>query len=264
MSLEQTAPEQIRHMLKPVENGRFRFACHPEVPCFTECCRDLELLLTPYDVLRLKKRLGLTATAFLDKYTQMEVDERRGIPMPLLLMSDNERGTCPFVSALGCRIYEDRPAACRTYPLARATRFDRVHEKIREDFFVLQESHCRGFEEDREWSIEDWTRDQGLEPYHEMDNLWMQIITHARLQQGQPLSERQAQMFLTACYNLDKFREMVTGSRLLQIFDLPPDEATAIRDDDEALLRLAFKWISFSLLNEPQLTLRQPPCGDSR
>ena len=32
----------------------FRFGCGPHVPCFTECCGKLELVLTPYDVLRLK------------------------------------------------------------------------------------------------------------------------------------------------------------------------------------------------------------------
>lgn len=30
------------------------FACHPQVPCFNECRRELDLALSPYDVLRLK------------------------------------------------------------------------------------------------------------------------------------------------------------------------------------------------------------------
>ena len=30
------------------------FACHPGVPCFNHCCRDLNQALTPYDVLQLK------------------------------------------------------------------------------------------------------------------------------------------------------------------------------------------------------------------
>ena len=59
MEVRETAPDCIKGKIEPVENGGFRFACHPGVVCFTECCRDLKLLLTPYDVIRLKNRLGL-------------------------------------------------------------------------------------------------------------------------------------------------------------------------------------------------------------
>ncbi len=44
----------------------FRFACNPGVACFNECCRDLNQFLTPYDVLRLKRGLGLSSRQFLD------------------------------------------------------------------------------------------------------------------------------------------------------------------------------------------------------
>jgi hypothetical protein len=29
----------------------FRFACLKELPCFTRCCADPKLVLTPYDIL---------------------------------------------------------------------------------------------------------------------------------------------------------------------------------------------------------------------
>ena len=38
----------------------FCFACQKERPCFTTCCANLKLVLTPYDILRLKTRLQLT------------------------------------------------------------------------------------------------------------------------------------------------------------------------------------------------------------
>jgi len=40
-------------------NSRFSFKCHPGVACFTECCRGSNIILTPYDVIRLKNRLNL-------------------------------------------------------------------------------------------------------------------------------------------------------------------------------------------------------------
>lgn len=180
MSLEKTAPEAIQEMLQPLEGGQFKFACHPHVPCFTECCRELKLLLTPYDILRLKNHLGLDAGTFLNQYTQTELDTRRNLPMIYLQMQEDPRRTCPFVTPKGCRVYEDRPAACRIYPVARASRMHRRHGTVQEDFFVLHEPHCLGFEESRTWSIQEWTQDQGLEKYNEFNNLWMEIITHPK------------------------------------------------------------------------------------
>ncbi len=53
-----TATASIRPV---VQDETFRFACHSQLPCFTRCCADLKLVLTPYDILRLKK----TAAAHL-------------------------------------------------------------------------------------------------------------------------------------------------------------------------------------------------------
>ena len=95
-----------------------------------------------------------------------------------------------------------------------------------------------------------------MDLYHELNDLWMEIITHPRLRQPPPLSSRQQQMFFLASYNIDKFREFVEQSRFLKLFVLPEHEAEAIHESDEALLRLSFRWLGFSLLNQPTLTLR--------
>jgi len=256
MTIEKTAQGSIQTMLQPLAKEGLHFDCHPGVPCFTECCRDLNLLLTPYDIVRLRKRLALNAGDFLDRYTEVRFDEGRSLGMVYLQMQQNERRTCPFVSEAGCEIYTDRPSACRIYPLARASRVNRRLGNVQEDYFVLREAHCKGFDEDHLWAADEWIVDQGLELYHELNNLWMAIITHARLRSE--LSEKQQQMFFLASYNIDKFRRFVLESRFLQAFDLPEQEVEALaREDDEVLLRLAFKWLSFSLCNEPALSLRQ-------
>ncbi len=253
---ENPTSQSLDEMLSPLTNGGFQFACHPGVPCFTECCRDLNLMLTPYDIIRLKNHLGLNAEDFHDRYTELRFDDRRNLSMVYLKMSDGERRPCPFVSPQGCRVYSDRPAACRIYPLARASRVHRAHGTVQEDYFVLRESHCQGFAEDRFWSVAEWTGDQGLEPYHEMNNLWMEIVTHPNLRRGMVLNNRQQQIFYLASYNLDKFRSLVLSGRFLQLFELDDQEIEAIRQDDVALLRLAYRWLRFSLFNEPVLKLR--------
>ena len=50
-------------------DNAFQFNCYPGVTCFTRCCQDVTIVLTPYDVLRLKNSLGISSDEFLDKYT---------------------------------------------------------------------------------------------------------------------------------------------------------------------------------------------------
>ncbi len=257
MEMERTAPDPIQDMLEPMVDGRLRFACHPGVPCFTECCRELSLLLTPYDVVRLRNGLGLSSREFLDRYGEIRLSDSRNLPTVYLKMQEDERMTCPFVSEQGCGIYDHRPSACRTYPLARASRKHRDRGVVQESYYVLHEEHCKGFEEGPLWTIAKWIDDQGLAPYHEANNLWMEILTHPGF--SSPLSEKQQQMFFIACYNSEQFLRLILNSRFLGIFDIPQEEAEAIQSDDEALLRLAYRWIRFSFLGEPALTMRERP-----
>lgn len=251
-AIGQTAPKGIRQKLEHLDGDRFSFACHPGVSCFTECCRDLNLLLTPYDILRLKGRLSVTSGEFLDQYADLRFRENCSLPMIYLQMVENERRTCPFVSREGCLVYEDRPSACRIYPLARASHAQRPHGVILESYFALHEDHCRGFEEDRVWRLAEWLEDQGLNAYNYSNDSWMQIITHPLLRNS-GLHAVHAQMFYLASYDLDKFRDFVFGGRFLSLFDIPDDRLEKISSTDADLLNLACDWMKFSFLGEPSL-----------
>ena len=62
-------------------NEQFRFACSPAVACFNECCRDLNQFLYPYDILRLKKGLGMSSGEFLERYTTRHIGPESGLPI---------------------------------------------------------------------------------------------------------------------------------------------------------------------------------------
>lgn len=94
VTVVKTAPEAIQEKLEVLSDGTFQFACHPGVPCFTECCRDLRLLLTPYDILRLKTHLHLEAGAFLAEYTESRFDDQHHLPD----LSQDARGRAPALS----------------------------------------------------------------------------------------------------------------------------------------------------------------------
>ena len=248
-------------VLEPLGSGeRFCFACHAGVSCFTDCCRDLDLMLTPYDVLRLKRALGLDATELLDQYALRVSDPEWKIPALKLRMGAGTSGACPFVEPDGCRVYTDRPGACRAYPVARAARRTRGTEAasgVEEKHFLVREPHCHGFGEGPSWTAQGWMTDQGLDAYNEMNDLWMTFLTRHRPGTGRELSAKQWQMFFMACYSLDRFREFVFETRFLSLFDITEDRKEALRESEEALLRFSLEWLAFSLFNDPVLSLKQ-------
>ena len=67
------------------------------------------------------------------------------------------------------------------------------------------------------------------------------------------------EMFFTASYDLDKFRAFIFDSTFLERFELEADLIEELRDDDEALMRFAFRWLRFALFGEPNIKVRPTP-----
>lgn len=107
--------------IKLTEKSRFKFRCHKGVKCFTACCSNINIVLPPYDLLRLRKRLGMTTEDFINKYCEIEMLAKTLLPVITLKMQSDEKRSCPFVTPDGCTVYEDRPSNCRYYPLGMAT-----------------------------------------------------------------------------------------------------------------------------------------------
>jgi Fe-S-cluster containining protein len=238
-------------------DDQFRFACHPGVSCFNRCCRDVNIFLSPYDVLRLKRRLGITSGEFLDRYTLIPVQKEMRTPVVMLRMTDDEGKTCPLLGEAGCSVYNDRPWPCRMYPLGLAAQKDTPDGWRGERFhFLLEEPECQGFQEPRQWTVREWLEDQGVDPYNEWGDAFKELTLHKFFEDGGVLSPQKTHMFFTACYYLDRFREFVFGSTLLQRFEVDEDFVEEMRYDDEALLRFAFLWVRFSLFGEPTVRPR--------
>lgn len=236
---------------------RFTFACHPGVSCFNRCCADVNIFLSPYDVLRMKKRLGMESGEFLDKHALMPIQKDMKTPVVVLRMKDDEAKTCPFLTDEGCGIYSDRPWPCRMYPLGQAAQKDTPDGWRGEVFyFLMQEETCKGFGEPREWTIREWLEDQGIEEFDRWGEGWKELALHQYFEDGGTLSPEKMHMLFTAYYDLDKFREFVLESTLLQRFEVDEDFVEEMRYDDEALLRFAFLWVRFSLFGEPTMKVR--------
>ena len=73
--------------LRPIlEDEKFKFRCHPGISCFNACCHEIDVILTPYDVLRMKNQLGIKSDEFLAKYTHLQKLKNTDIPLVKLKM----------------------------------------------------------------------------------------------------------------------------------------------------------------------------------
>jgi len=228
----------------------FRFACSAAVACFNECCRDLNQFLYPYDILRLKKRLGLSSGEFLERYTTQHIGPESGLPIVTLKTTDNERFTCPFVTENGCHVYSDRPSSCRTYPLVRAISRSRESAKITERFMLLNEPHCLGFNEPKEQTVRQWIKEQGIEADNSINDKLMEIISlKNRLLPG-PLDLKSRHLFYVALYDLDNFRNQIFNEGRLDNLDVDPQKLADANTDDTALLEVGMAYVKQVLFHK--------------
>jgi Fe-S-cluster containining protein len=243
-------------------DSEFTFACHSGVPCFNACCADVNIFLTPYDIIRLKNRLGITSQEFLDKYTILPMDKNINYPVVLFRLNDDEKKTCQLVSEKGCTVYEDRPWACRMYPLGLASPKE-GHENVSGDFyFLLREGICKGFNENRKLTVAEWIEDQGIKEYNEMGEYFKEITMHSFFEDPNNLTPEKVEMFFMICYNIDKFRAFLFGSSFFDKFEVPDEVKAVIKDDDIELLKFGYQWLRFSLFGEKTMTIKTEVAED--
>lgn len=258
MSVAPSAvPGVVRRQRPLASRATFSFRCHPGLSCFGRCCEDVNILLTPVDVLRLARRVGRTTGEFLDAHAQLPITKDLHLPVVMLRMGDDATRRCPFAGERGCTVYEDRPWACRMYPMGMALPPSRAGVVPEPVYFLFEEDFCLGRTEPTAWTRQTWCADQGLDRDQALEDGFCQIVSHPWFIGGRQLDPRRMDMFFTACYDLDKFRERVLSSGFLRRFEIEPGLIDRLARDDEALLAFAFRWLRFALFAEPTIEVRR-------
>lgn len=229
------------------EDHFFRFNCAPGLACFTLCCQDVNIILTPYDVLQLKNALSLTSSAFLEKHAIVLAKENQLIPLVFLKMREEDK-RCPFVTEQGCSVYDHRPWACRMFPLDMA---DDGTFRV-----IAEESRCRGLLAEDTWQIGEWLVEQGVVPYDEMNALLTTITAPLKAQRLDIDNPDISKMVFMSLYNLDRFRDFVFKSTFLDRFELEPLLVEKIRRSDVELLKFAIDWIKFGIFGQKLFNLK--------
>ncbi|MEJ2032291.1 MAG: YkgJ family cysteine cluster protein [Deltaproteobacteria bacterium] len=241
-------------------DSTIKFRCHPGVSCFTACCGNINIILTPFDILRLRKRLGIAAPDFLHIYTTPVYLEKTD--MPGVRIKLNEENRCPFVTAEGCNVYTDRPTTCRYYPVGMANFHERAESQeelsaSEQFYFVVEEPHCKGHEEEKAWTIREWREDQGVDLCDEMNKEWMALVMRRKSFGPQAtLSEKAQRMFFMASTDLDAFRAFVFESSFLQTYEVEEEIITKIKEDDIELMKFSFRYLASALFGMEDLKIK--------
>ncbi|MGI9385751.1 MAG: hypothetical protein ACR2PO_21585, partial [Methyloligellaceae bacterium] len=158
---------------------------------------------------------------------------------------------------------EDRPVACRYYPLGLAAVKMKGHETPEDFYFLVKEPHCKGHDEPKEQTVDAFRREQGVAPYDDQNRGWIDILMKMTSwktlggPQGKDLDPRTKKMFFMATTDPDAFRRFVFETRFLDTYEVDDEIAERLKTDDELLLRLAFDWLKNVIFNEPTIALRE-------
>ncbi|HUW35951.1 MAG TPA: YkgJ family cysteine cluster protein [Rhodocyclaceae bacterium] len=243
-----------------------QFSCHKGIACFNACCKNIDISLTPYDILRLKQRLGVSSTEFLELFTLPYEIEKDGIA-GVKLRPVEGGSACQFMTDEGCSVYEDRPTACRYYPVALLSMRRQDEYVDRNAYALVKEEHCLGHLEPRSISVDDYRKEQGLTDYDELARGWRQLILKKKSSGpsiGKP-SKRSLQLFFMSCYDIDRFRDFVSSASFNALYDIAEEERTLWQADDVALMQFAFRFLRQVLFGEEEgIKMREAAAEERR
>ena len=239
-------------------NHKIKFRCHKEIACFNACCKNIDITLSPYDIIRLKQRLKLDSGEFLRRYTVPYELERDGMAAVKMLPVENDTA-CQFMTEEGCSVYEDRPTACRYYPVGLLSMRKQSEYIDRTSYAMVKEDHCLGHQEDQVMTIDEYRADQKTEDYDKNSLGWRQLILK-RKSAGPgigTLSLKSRQLFFMANYDLDRFRLFVISDGFANTFYVPDEQMQELKTDDLALLNFGDKFLRQVLFNEHSIALKE-------
>jgi Fe-S-cluster containining protein len=242
----------------PLGDGEFPFECHAGVSCFTFCCRNVNLTLYPYDIIRLKKSLNIDSEEFMRTHTFLQKEHNPCFPSVKLKLLTDDKKSCPFLKEDGCSVYNDRPSACRTYPLEVAVGKENNESATEEYFFLTNHSYCLGHGEAKRQTVKQWSRSQKLHAFNLMNSLWAEVdaLFASNPWKGEGAGGEKQQIAFMVCYNIDSFREFVRMHKLIQQFRVDKPTKKMILSEDSELLKFGFEWLKLILTGKSSLVMR--------
>ena len=183
---------------------RFDFTCKRTNVCCKNFSSNDRIIIEPYDVLRLSRRLSISTGKLLEEYADLTLDDNTHFPLALLKYKGNKRrNKCHFLRSYGCSVYEDRPLRCRLYPLGR------ILNRGKSYFIHIGNCQCGNTPEDKSWGAQEWIDASGAENYLEYQGYISDIYSFADWHAYGNLNNDIKLMLGETLYNIDEFLEKI-------------------------------------------------------
>jgi len=204
-------------------NSLFSYHCN----ACGRCCVNKRIQTNPYEVLRLARNLGIKTGEFARKHLEREGPYLRVTP----------ESACIFLYNKGCSVHQDRPIACRTYPLGRW-----VSSKYEETYRQLEPHPESEGVYGQDGTIGQFLLEQEVLPYLEAADLYQALFYRMfdALQQVLPLDSElpvkaQAALFKSNQADAPGFMEWLDVDASVEVYCkehgiAPPDTTMAIVD----------------------------------
>ena len=261
--IKESIPDQsppYQSPVVPIEldlDSEIQFHCHKNISCFNACCKNIDITLTPYDIVRLKRRFNMTSSQWVNQFTvpfPMDAHEMPG----LKLITKPGSSACVFLREEGCSVYEDRPVACRYYALGSMGVRKQGDSKVEDIYFVVKEDHCKGHDEPRKLTVREYLEEQGIFEYDENNRHWRDIVLKKRSSGptiGKP-SSRSLQLFDMCSYDIDNFRAFFNSKGFDQVFDLSEQQKKSLTDDEDKLFQFSCRFLKQVLFGELSIPVK--------
>ena len=116
LDIKKRPPERLDRMVQAIHEEVFA-----ETDCSScaACCRGISPILYRHDMIRIAKKLKMSLEDFAQSYLKIDRDNDYVF----------KSTPCPFLEPDNwCRIYDERPTACREYPHTDRRRFHQLIE----------------------------------------------------------------------------------------------------------------------------------------
>lgn len=141
-------------------NDKFHFGCRQCGKC---CIEREDILITPFDLFRLSKKLDMTPKDFIERYGEVYIgDNSRMVVVRLKPRGSIKR--CPLLKDRKCLVHDAKPRVCAMFPIGRILKFEPQKQSIDQISvenieYIFNGTHC---ESNEEHTVREWLESFGI------------------------------------------------------------------------------------------------------
>ena len=153
----------------------FKFHC---TQCGRCCVNREDIMLSPMDIFKMAKELGLTPTKFFAQYCETYIGDTSRMPI-IRLQPVGDEMRCPLLKNHKCSVHKVKPSVCALYPLGRyiaLEKGDYSEEGVgkSEVKYLLQPIDCG--DDSQTHTVREWLSDFDIKLEDEAFIRWHQTI----------------------------------------------------------------------------------------